>query len=427
MTFSAEPFELHGEHCWLTIGHDITERKQAEKGRERLLAQEKAAREEAESANRMKDDFLATISHELRTPLTSILGWAQILIVGSLAESQKRRALEVIERSAKSQQQLIDDILDASRIIAGRLKLDARLVDIAQVFKAAIDVIRPSVEAKQIDLKVVIDDRGSQVFGDANRLQQVILNMLSNAIKFTKPHGRVEASLARVRDQVEIAISDTGAGIEPRFLPYVFDRFRQADSSSTRNFGGLGLGLAIVRHLVEMHGGSVSASSPGEGKGSTFKARLPVASPVQVGQTEKQPRSSETETLRLDGKRVLIVEDDRDTLDLLRFILEQSGATVEIAGSTKEALEILERWEPHVLLSDLAMPEQDGYDLIAKVRSRERGENLPAVALTAYGRAEDRARTLASGFQKHVSKPVDPEELIAVVASLAAAPAGLHR
>jgi len=421
MMFSAEPFELHGEHCWLTIGHDISERKQAEEERERLLAKEKTAREEAESANRMKDDFLATISHELRTPLTSILGWAHMLSSTSLAESQKRYALEVIERSAKSQRQLIDDILDTSLVITGRLKLDARLVDIGQVFQAAIDVVSPSAEAKQIDLKVVIEDQGIQVFGDANRLQQAIWNMLSNAIKFTNQRGRVKASLARVGGQVEITVSDTGAGIDPRFLPYVFDRFRQADSSSTRKFGGLGLGLAIVRHVVEMHGGSVSASSPGEGKGSTFSARLPEASPVQAGQMEKQPGSSETKKHKLDGKRVLMVEDDRDTLDLLRYILERSGATVAIAASTKEALEVLERWEPHVLLSDLAMPEQDGYELIAKVRSREHGGNLPAVALTAYARAEDRARALASGFQKHVSKPVDPEELIAVVASLAPA------
>src|SRR5262249_17272646 len=240
---------------------DITQRKQVEEEREKLLAQEKAAREEAEAANRMKDEFLATISHELRTPLTSILGWARILSDNQLSESQTRHALQVIERSAKSQTELIDEILDTSRIITGRLKLDARPVEIAQVFQAAIEVIRPSAEAKRIDLQTVIEDRGSLVLGDANRLQQAIWNLLSNAVKFTNEGGRIEARLTRAGAQVEISIDDSGMGIEPQFLPYVFDRFRQADSTSTRKYGGLGLGLAIVRHVVEMHGGSVSASS----------------------------------------------------------------------------------------------------------------------------------------------------------------------
>ncbi|HMF01084.1 MAG TPA: PAS domain S-box protein [Terriglobia bacterium] len=411
---------------------DITQRKQVEEEREKLLEQEKAAREEAEAANRMKDEFLATISHELRTPLTSILGWARILAENPLSDSQLRHALEVIERSARSQTQLIDEILDTSRIITGRLKLDARSVDIGQVFQSAIEVIRPSAEAKRIDLHAVMEDRGSLVLGDANRLQQAIWNLLSNAVKFTNEGGRVEGRLIRTGAQIEISINDTGMGIEPQFLPYVFDRFRQADSTSTRKYGGLGLGLAIVRHVVEMHGGSVSASSPGKGMGSTFNIRFPVASPARLRQQqESQAREAKLKQLieptpsehcqMLDGVRVLVVEDDLDTLDMLRFILDKCGAKVMTATSTSEALEVLDRWHPHALVSDLAMPGQDGYELISKVRSREpeRGGNIPAVAVTAYARAEDRDRALAAGFQMHVAKPIDPDAFIAAVASLA--------
>lgn len=411
---------------------DITQRKQVEEEREKLLEQEKAAREEAEAANRMKDEFLATISHELRTPLTSILGWARILAENPLSESQMRHALEVIERSARSQTQLIDEILDTSRIITGRLKLDARPVDIGQVFHSAIEVIRPSAEAKRIDLRAFIEDRGSMVLGDANRLQQAIWNLLSNAVKFTNEGGRVEGRLTRTGAQIEVSINDTGMGIEPQFLPYVFDRFRQADSTSTRKYGGLGLGLAIVRHVVEMHGGSVSASSPGKGMGSTFKITFPVASPAHLRQQQQsQAREAKLKQLieptpsehchMLDGARVLVVEDDLDTLDMLRFILDKCGAKVMTAASTNEALEVLDRWHPHALVSDLAMPDQDGYELISKVRSREpeRGGNIPALAVTAYARAEDRARALAAGFQMHVPKPIDPDAFIAAVANLA--------
>ena len=407
---------------------DITQRKQVEKERERLLEQEKAAREEAEGASRVKDEFLATISHELRTPLTSILGWAHVLLENSLQESQRRHALDVIERSAKSQKELIDNMLDTSRIITGRLKLDARPVEIEQILLSAVDVIRPSAEAKRIDLQVLIDDHGSFVFGDANRLQQVIWNLLANAVKFTNPEGRIKARLIRDGKQIEISVHDTGIGIEPQFLPYVFDRFRQADSSSTRRYGGLGLGLAIVRHMVEMHGGSVAASSPGKGQGATFKVRLPVASPRWQTKSEpEKPASKEARAeidlqkcLTLTGLRVLVVEDHIDTLDLLRVILENCGATVATAASASEALEVLDRWQPDVLVSDLAMPVQDGFELIAKVRSRgpDRGGNIPAVALTAYTRAEDRTRALAAGFQEHLSKPIDPEELISVVVSV---------
>jgi PAS domain S-box-containing protein len=428
MTFSAEPVQIRGEQCWLTIGHDITERKRTEEERDRLFRQEQAAREDAEAASRMKDDFLATISHELRTPLTSILGWARLLSSGTLSESQITHALHVIEQSASAQARLVDDILDTSRIITGRLQLEAQPVDIKRVFQAAVDVVRPSADTKKIGLSVTIGNPTGMVLGDANRLQQVIWNLLSNAVKFTNEGGRVDARMTRIDDQVEIVVTDTGIGIDPQFLPYIFDRFRQADSTSTRRYGGLGLGLAIVRHVVEMHGGSVSAASPGRGQGSTFKVRFPVsaaAPAVEVETPPEQPKHvegvAEEEHQKLHGIRVLLVEDDADTLDMLRFILEQYGAEVLTAASTREGLKILDHWQPDALVSDLAMPGQDGYELIRQLRSRgaKRGGNIPAVALSAYTRSEDRQRALSAGFQTHVSKPVDPEELVNVVASLA--------
>jgi len=428
--FSAEPMDLRGEHCWLTISRDITERKHAEEERERLLRQEKEAREEAETASRMKDEFLATISHELRTPLTAILGWASMLNGGFLSQIQTRRAMQVIERSARAQAALVDDILDTSRIITGRLKLDARPVEIERVFQAAIDVIRPSAEAKRIRLQVVTDDRSSIVFGDANRVQQVIWNLLSNAVKFTSEGGSVEARLARTEGQIELTVTDNGIGIEPEFMPYVFDRFRQADSTATRKYGGLGLGLAIVRHVVEMHGGTVTGSSPGKGRGATFKVRFPIASPDIVWQSEERPPGPELkqaaqpkqtdEQQDLNGVRVLVVEDDLDTLEMLRVILQDRGAEVITASSAGDALNALEQSLPDALVSDLAMPEQDGYELIEHIRQRdpERGGNIPAVALTANARVEDRVRALRAGFQMYMPKPVVPDELVLVVANL---------
>jgi signal transduction histidine kinase/ActR/RegA family two-component response regulator len=431
MVFSAQPVEIRGEKCWLTMGRDISEQKEAEHERERLLLQEKFAREEAEAANRLKDEVLATISHELRTPLTSILGWAQVLNTGGLPEIQARHALEVIEKNARAQSRLIDDILDTSRIITGRLKLDAQPVEIEPIFRAAIDVVRPSAEAKRLLLKVFVDAGGGVVFGDANRLQQVIWNLLSNAVKFTNSGGRVEARLTRTADQCEISITDTGVGIEPEFLSYVFERFRQADNTSTRRYGGLGLGLAIVRHLVELHGGRVSAYSAGNNRGSTFKVTLPLALPGRVRETEKRPAEAESKEVAeprlpdrcgtmLEGVSVLVVDDDVDALDMLRYVLHESGATVMTAASAREALEMLEHLRPDVVVSDIAMPNEDGYQLITQLRSRgaERGGNIPAVALTAYARGEDRTRALNAGYQMHVSKPVDPAELVNVLASL---------
>jgi signal transduction histidine kinase/ActR/RegA family two-component response regulator len=429
VVFSAEPMDLRGEHCWLTISRDITERKRAEQERERLLRQEKEAREEAETASRMKDEFLATISHELRTPLTAILGWASMLNRGLLSPFQTRHALEVIEQSAKSQAGLVDDILDTARIITGRLKLDARPVQIERVFQAAVEVIRPSADAKRIALHVVTDDRSGIVFGDANRLQQVIWNLLSNAVKFTTEGGRVEAELNRTDGHVEITVTDTGMGIDPQFMPYIFDRFRQADSTSTRKYSGLGLGLAIVRHVVEMHGGTVDASSPGQGQGATFKVRFPAAS-AHLTQPEPRPmaagwkqttQANQIEGAKdLGGVRVLVVEDDLDTLEMLRALFQNRGAEVMTASSADDALTALEHAVPDALVSDLAMPGQDGYELIERIRQRgaEWGGNIPAVALTAYARVEDRARALTSGFQVYLPKPVDPHELVAVVAHL---------
>jgi PAS domain S-box-containing protein len=409
---------------------EITERKKIEEELERLLRQEKAAREDAEAANRMKDEFLATVSHELRTPLTSILGWARMLTGGGLTAPQERHALEVIAQSAQSQNRLIEDILDTSRIITGRLKLDAHPVVIERIFHAAVDVVRPSAEAKGIVLNEVVDAPDGVVFGDANRLQQALWNLLSNAVKFTSEGGRIEARLLRAEEQVEIAVKDTGIGIEPRFLPHVFDRFRQADASSTREYGGLGIGLSIVRHIIEMHGGGVSASSPGKGRGATFMIRLPLISPLRQARPEGPRaaapppppvgRRSSENGHRLDGVRVLLVEDNPDTLDMLKFIFDESGAEVIAAISVDEALDALERFRPDALVSDIAMPDRDGYDLISEIRSREpeRGGKIPAVAVTAYARAEDRVKVLAAGFQMHIAKPIDPDELIAVVASL---------
>src|SRR5215510_13044121 len=325
---------------------------------------------------------------------------------------------------------MIEDILDTSRIITGRLKLDAQPVAIEHIFHAAVDVVRPSAEAKGIVLNEVVEAPDSVVLGDANRLQQVIWNLLSNAVKFTNQGGRVEARLGRAEGQIEIAVKDTGIGIDPRFLPHVFDRFRQADASSTREYGGLGIGLAIVRHIVEMHGGSVSASSPGKGRGATFMIRLPLISTARLaprsGSRAESPAAAAKERKipenghRLDGVRVLLVEDNPDTLDMLKFIFDESGAEVIPTTSVDDALDALDRLRPDALVSDIAMPDRDGYDLIREIRSREPEQDgkIPAVAVTAYVRAEDRVRVLAAGFQMHIAKPIDPEELIAVVASL---------
>ena len=400
---------------------DITERKRAEEERERLLR-------EAQEANRLKDEFLATVSHELRTPLTAILGWAHLLRGGGLGGEAAVKALETIERNARSQSQLIDDLLDVSRIVTGKLRLEIMPVDPHTFIDAAVESVRPAAEAKGVRLEKVTDTGAETVMGDPARLQQVVWNLLMNAVKFTPRGGRVQIRLERVNSQVEIAVADTGAGIDPEFLPHVFERFRQADQKTTRQHGGLGLGLAIVRHLVELHGGSVRADSGGEGAGATFTVALPVAPIHRREEAGARAHPAARDTLpahecpeRLDGLRVLVVDDEADARELLAEGLGQCGAQVTAASSAREALEAMAGEKFDALVSDIGMPGEDGYELIRRVRAlpADRGGRTPAVALTAYARTEDRLRAMRAGFEMHVAKPVELTELIVVIANLA--------
>ncbi|HYN24414.1 MAG TPA: ATP-binding protein [Pyrinomonadaceae bacterium] len=383
--------------------------------------------ETAERANQLKDEFLATLSHELRTPLTSIVGWAQMLGNPKLDPVASLRAIEVIRRNARMQVQMIDDLLDVSRIITGKLRLSVQPVDLGTIIIAAVDGLRPTAEAREMRLQLQLESPAGQVSGDPDRLQQVAWNLISNAIKFTPKGGRVIVSLERVESHVEVTVSDTGKGIATEFLPHVFDRFRQADATTTRAFGGLGLGLAIVRQLVELHGGTVRVDSEGEGLGSTFTVSLPlmaVRSAVSDTGSAQQPEFKLPEfdcPPELNGLRVLVVDDEADTCELLQVILEGCGAQVKTASSAAATLEAIAEEAFDVLISDIGMPEEDGYSLIAKVRalSKERGGKVPAAALTAYAGEEDRIRVLRSGFQTHVPKPISPSELVAVVANLA--------
>jgi PAS domain S-box-containing protein len=391
-----------------------------------LFEREKSARTLAEESNRMKDEFLATVSHELRTPLTSILGWARMLRSGTLNEETARRAVETIERNARAQSQIIEDILDVSRIITGKLSINAEPVELVTVIEQAINAVRPAAEAKGIQVETVFDAGAHRVSGDANRLQQVVWNLLSNAVKFTPEGGRMQVLLRQRDNYVEIIVRDTGQGIDREFLPYVFDRFRQADSSTTRQHGGLGLGLAIVRHLVELHGGRVSAESDGEGKGTTFTVRLPLAgAQVREGDGGAAEAGQSPATIfecdpSLVGARVLVVDDEPDTVVLVKTMLERCAVKVTTALSVSEALAAFEAAPPDVLISDIGMPVEDGYQLIRKVRARtpERGGNTPAIALTAYAGEADRKRALESGYQTHMAKPIEPSELMRAVASL---------
>jgi PAS domain S-box-containing protein len=381
---------------------------------------------EAQDASRLKDEFLATVSHELRTPLNAILGWSQMLRTRTLSSDQMTKALETIERNARTQAQLIEDLLDVSRIITGTVRLDVRPVEPSGCIEAAIDSLRPAADAKGVRVQKIMDTGAASVSGDPVRLQQVVWNLLSNAIKFTPKGGRVQIRLERINSSVEIAIADNGAGITPDFLPYVFDRFRQADQRSTREHGGLGLGLAITRHLVELHGGSVRVESPGAGQGSTFTVRLPVL-PVYKNGLNQRIHTATRETLpsydcpeRLEGLKILVVDDEVDAQELLRVAISECGAHVTTAGSVEEALACLEKEIPDLLISDIGIPGEDGYDLIRRVRAfpAEAGGRVPAIALTAYARAEDRMKALRSGYQMHVAKPVEMGELITVAASL---------
>ncbi|MEW6737257.1 MAG: CHASE domain-containing protein [Acidobacteriota bacterium] len=408
------------------IDEDVSELKKVEEERANLLARERAARAEAEAANRLKDDFLATVSHELRTPLTAILGWARLLRTGKFNDIDVQRALETIERNTKLQAQLIEDLLDISRIISNKLPLDVRLIEIRPIVEAVVDSSRPLADNKKIKLRMVIDTSSGQILGDATRLQQVLWNLISNAIKFTPAGGNIEVRLERVDSHVEIIVKDSGKGISADFLPYVFDRFRQADSSITRAHGGLGLGLAIARHLIELHGGTIEAESEGEEKGATFIVKLPLTifsantdSPEDKRSLGESNRSFE-EMVRLNNIKVLVVEDELDTREIITLMLTSVGAEVRAVASAKQALEELLRWSAEVLIADIGLLGEDGYELIRKVRSGivERHRNIPAIALTAYAKAEDRMRAFSAGFNMHLAKPVEPPELVMVVASL---------
>jgi PAS domain S-box-containing protein len=402
--------------------------EKAAEERERLLGSEQAARAHAERMSALKDEFLATLSHELRTPLNAILGWAQILRRAKQQDPELQRGLETIERNARMQAQLIEDLLDMSRITSGQVRLDIQRMELVPVIQAAIETIAPSAEAKAIKIEKVLDPAAGPVSGDPARLQQVVWNLLSNAVKFTPKNGKIQVVLARVNSHVEISVADTGAGIPADFLPYVFDRFRQADASTTRDHGGLGLGLSIVKSLTELHGGSVRVESAGEGHGTSFFVHLPLTVIQTRGSPEERvhPRAAITAQFEyvladLSGIKVLVVDDDADARALIRRILEECHVEVFTAASAAEALPIVIETKPHVLVSDIGMPKVDGYELLRRIRAlgEENGGNVTAIALTAFARSGDRARALRTGFVNHVAKPVEPSELIASVASAA--------
>jgi len=410
----------------ILLGHvgtvrDVTERKQAEEERGRLI-REQVARQEAERANQMKDEFLAILSHELRTPLNAILGWSRLLLVKKFDQETIDKALETIERNAKSQAQLVEDILDVSRILRGKLNFNLYPIELKNVIEMAIDSLTPLAETKSIVIEFQADSNVGKVIGDSDRLQQVVWNLLSNAIKFTPDEGKVDVRLELVGDEAQIQVIDSGIGIAPDFLPYVFDRFRQADSSTTRSYGGLGLGLAIVSHLVEQHGGNVRAEN-NTGEGAKFTVSMPVVEGNGEGAVDDCFELNEvTEALpTLANLQLLVVDDDDDTRDFLIAVLEDEGAVVRSAASAAGALAALETSWPDLLLSDIGMPEADGYELIARVREMEvlRDRKMPAIALTAYVRESDRRQALEAGFQMHLSKPVEVTKLIAGIANLA--------
>lgn len=404
--------------------YDISDRKLAERQREELLLREQEARRQAEAASRMKDEFLAIVSHELRSPLNAILGWSRLLRRRKLNPEKMAQALESIERNAEMQTQLIEDLLDISRIIRGKIRLYLRPLQLIPTIEAALDTVRPTAEIKKIKLVTTLDSGVGLVSGDGDRLQQVIWNLLSNAVKFTPEGGLVEICLERVENWIQIRIIDTGIGIEAEFLPYMFERFRQADSKTTRSYGGLGLGLAIVRNLVELHGGHIFADSPGSGKGSTFVVQLPCLQDTSDGIDEQCLGSSSVDCdqsfSELAGLKILVVDDEFDTREFLIAALEQYGAQVFAAASTAEAIALIQQMQPEILLSDIGMPGEDGYTLIRQIRTLppEQGGTIPAAAITAYTRTEDRILALAAGFQMHIPKPIDPRHLIEVVGQL---------
>jgi len=400
---------------------DIDQQKRVEQANQQLLESEQAARTQAELANRSKDEFLANISHELRTPLNAILGWTRMLRSGAVESRQLPRVLETIERNARAQAQLVEDILDVSRIIAGKLRVNMRKMSLHAVARAAIEALRPAAEAKGVRVTCELQPGSDEFSGDPDRLQQVIWNLLSNALKFTPRDGQVQLRVEHAGSQMQIVVTDTGLGIAPQMLPHVFDRFWQADSSITRAQGGLGLGLAIVRHLVEVHGGIVEAESEGEGKGARFTVRMPVRAVAAARDgSGPQPPLKPDAPERLDGLDVLVVDDEPDARDLVAAVLIASGAKVRLAASVDEAIALVRERRPDVLLSDIGLPRQDGYALIRRLR--EIDGTLPAAALTAFASAEDHHRALEAGYQAHVTKPIEPADLARLVASLARRP-----
>ena len=414
------------------ITRDLTVRRQTDELERNLLMAEaaRAAAEtiasKADEANRIKDEFLATVSHELRTPLNAIVGWAAILRQRQLDPSLAK-AIEIIDRNAHAQTKIIDDILDVSRIITGKLRVEPRPTDLVAITQEAIEVIRPSAEAKQIAVDFKPDSAMLLLVGDPERLQQVIWNLLSNAVKFTEPNGAIRIVIEQHGAKIVLSVTDTGKGIDPDFLPLVFDRFKQYDGSTTRRHGGLGLGLALVRHIIELHGGSVAAESAGVGHGSKFSVMLPVRAVIPATAQERPdssrpPRPSTEVTDALRGLRVLIVDDDTDARELVTAVLSEAGAVTRAASSAAEGLETLSKFRPHVLVSDIGMPEEDGFAFVRRVRALDpnHGGGIPSVALTAYTRRSDRTKALAAGFTTHVGKPVNPDDLVAAVANLAA-------
>ena len=405
---------------------DVTEAKQLQAEREETLKAERSAREEAERVGRLKDEFLATVSHELRTPLNAILGWSTLLRRIDPGSPDHGRGLETIERNARVQAQIIGDLLDMSRIISGKVQLDIQPIDLGEVINAAIDSVRPSIEARKLRLRVALDARAGRLRGDPGRLQQVIWNLLTNAVKFTPPGGHIDVVLERVNSHVEVSVEDSGIGIKPEFLAFVFDRFRQADSSTTRRHGGLGLGLSIVKHLVELHGGSVRVKSPGEGQGATFIVALPISVlRTEEVSREERPSFSDVDVASLElpslaGVRAVVVDDEPDARILICRLIEEHGGQCQVAATAAEALALIAAGDVNILISDIGMPDVDGYELIRKIRAMhgEACRHIPAIALTAYARADDRQRALLAGYQMHVAKPVEPRELIAGIASL---------
>jgi PAS domain S-box-containing protein len=420
---------------WVGVNVDINNQKHTDRKlieavaeREEILKSEQKARREAERANSLKDEFLATLSHELRTPLTAIIGWAKMLRTGQLAESEIIHALETIERNTEVQKQLIEDLLDVSAIASGKLRLELQPMSLIPVLKSALNTILPTAEIKQIQIIDNIRQNSGTIYADSHRIQQILWNLLTNAVKFTPRSGQISISLSEQNNNFEILISDNGIGIKPEIIDIIFDSFRQGDSKKTRSYGGLGLGLAIVRSLAEAHGGTIEAHSDGEGKGSTFTLCLPILSKSNHSEkpfektTAELPKVKQDDSFRLDNLRLLVVDDDDDNLDLLKTLLSHYGATVFLAKSAAEGLAFIKQSTPDILISDIGMPLEDGYQFIAKVRAlpKDQGGEVPAIALTAFAKIEDCEKALSVGFQRHITKPIDPTDFVKVIAELAA-------